>query len=816
MSGNCEPLVDRQKSQPSSLSSQQSSLANRCLRLFSPPARPGLTKSQRSPSDDRIETIEHDQTDLRATAVSPKEKLGFLFNTLKPSAFVQEATKRFDGDYAPKCYTVLYNKLSYSKPSSVFDGVLLVEKITKLFDSGSKIVTQRPTTLQMKALKTGDTVIISNLEIEVQEELRYSDYASGKCFFPRLPTPTRSQIVKLAESIELPEGAEWLDSSRGVFIEPFLARQLRVHQLQGVRFMYECLSGAKGDGIQGCILADSMGLGKTLQAITLFYTMTKAFGDYKPLASKVIIVTPASLVLNWDKEIKKWLGPKRLGVMCCQGSRKETEAGIKMFCSSRYPCLIISYETFRTHAERLKAACELVICDEGHRIKNEKTLTAESLSGLTCIRRVLLTGTPLQNSLGEFYACVNFVNPGILGTPYAFNTVYAEPILRGQDSEADDDTKALAWARSEELSHITTKFVLRRTGELLESLLPPRYEYLIFCKISPLQSSLYQALLAAYFSEKHITEMKASNVLTLIAYLRRIICHPDLLWKNPPTNPDVAAAWKQIKQVFPVDYEGLTDRISLSTKLSFLAKIIEEARKVGDGTVVVSNFTKTLDIVEDYCRELGIAYLRLDGSTSVASRMTLIDQFNSGRSSVPVFLLSTKAGGCGLNLIGGNRMVLLDPDWNPSNDKQAMGRIWRDGQLKPVYIYRLFCAGTLEEKIFQRQSCKERLSTVVVDKKKIAASFSLEFLNELFTLRETCQSFAPEDSHPLDMPEFANSFVDKLADFIEVIRVNDPLNAVESNVAEEKLEFTDSVLHDLKRPRSEDDEIPCKKAKEAN
>lgn len=790
-------------------------LAKRADRLLSSPARTGFEVKSGTNRRSQSVTDESVVEDQLVEISKPKlPKFNFPFNPLNPPAFKQ-FIKKAETESEPKCFTVLYNKPSFKKHKSIFDGVLLVEKTTKLFDSESKVLSQRPTSLQFKLLKSGEAFKFGNFEVEVQDEVRYSDYASGKCFLQRIATPIKPTRKSVC-TVELPEGGAWLDADAGVYIEPFLARQLREHQLQGVKFMYDCISGSRGDGIQGCILADSMGLGKTLQAITLFYTVTKAFGANKPLASKVIIVTPASLVLNWDKEIKKWLGPMRLGVMCCQGTRKETETAIKIYCSSRYPCLIISYETFRSYADRLNKSCELIICDEGHRIKNEKTATAESLSSLSCLKRILLTGTPLQNSLAEFYACVNFVNPGVLGTLFAFNKIYAEPIIRGQDSKAEDQTKTLAWARSEELSHITGKFILRRTGELLESLLPPRFEYLIFCKISDLQSTLYHKLLTAYFSGKVIEDMKVSNILTMLAYLRRIICHPDLLWFNPPTSPDLAIIWKKVKEAFPSDYETAPSRLHHSTKLSMLAKIISEAREMGDRTVVVSNFTKTLNVVESYCRALEIPFLRLDGSTSSVSRMQLVDQFNCGRVEVSVFLLSSKAGGCGLNLIGGNRMVMLDPDWNPSNDKQAMGRIWRDGQLKPVYIYRLFCSGTVEEKIYQRQSCKEKLSTVVVDKKKIAASFSVQYLKELFTLHNTCQSYTVEDSHSLAMPEFIDSFLHELSEYVDVVRVNDPMNELEGEVAEEKLEFTEAVAEDLKRPREDEEDRSCKRPKGPN
>lgn len=174
----------------------------------------------------------------------------------------------------------------------------------------------------------------------------------------------------------------------------------------------------------------------------------------------------------------------------------------------------------------------------------------------------------------------------------------------------------------------------------------------------------------------------------------------------------------------------------LSGKLHVLAKLLHKLRtETKDRIVLVSNYTQTLDLFAQLCRERHYPFLRLDGSTSIKTRQLLVDKLNDPRQDYFCFLLSSKAGGCGLNMIGANRLVLFDPDWNPANDKQAAGRVWRDGQKKKVFIYRFLTTGTIEEKIFQRQLSKEGLQTIVVDSKSEANSISSETLRDLFTFK---------------------------------------------------------------------------------
>uniref|UniRef100_A0A0A9CLQ2 Helicase ATP-binding domain-containing protein n=1 Tax=Arundo donax TaxID=35708 RepID=A0A0A9CLQ2_ARUDO len=184
--------------------------------------------------------------------------------------------------------------------------------------------------------------------------------------------------------------------------------------------MFDCVSGSlSDDGISGCILADDMGLGKTLQSITLLYTLLCQGFDGKPMVKRAVIVTPTSLVSNWESEISKWLKGKVQLLALCESTRADVLSGIESFLKplSRLQVLIISYETFGMHSSKFErpGSCDLLICDEAHRLKNDQTLTNKALASLPCTRRILLSGTPMQNDLEEFFSMVNFTNPGVLG-----------------------------------------------------------------------------------------------------------------------------------------------------------------------------------------------------------------------------------------------------------------------------------------------------------------------------------------------------------------------------------------------------------------
>ena len=531
-----------------------------------------------------------------------------------------------------------------------------------------------------------------------------------------------------------------------------VCKWLRPHQREGVKFMAECVLGLRNlggapspppapkfatsggeEGAEGApsapppppactqhagagaILADDMGLGKTLQSVGLIYTLlTQGFLRGSPVARKVIIVTPTSLVANWRNEIDKWLGKGVLNVVALSEVGKDNiECGMDTYTAwnSKSHVLIVSYDTFRRYVDRLKkpGLCDLLICDEAHRLKNNKTSTYTALDALPCKRRVLLSGTPMQNDLSEFFSMINFTNRGIIGDRKAFRKYYELPILMGREPECLEEEAATGAERSAELSAIVNQFVLRRTNVLLKKHLPPKVIQIVCVRPSALQVALYQHFLASKSVRSLTTgddEGSSSRSggglqpLPLITSLKKLVNHPKLIYDSATAcakvgaggkgvcmrdeegniekvPPALVSMFKSMKPIFEKhDGGGFLRNPSAaiySGKMFVLERLLMQIRASStDRMVIVSNFTSALDVIATMCTLRKWDYLRLDGTTSIKKRQQLVDQLSDHRGNrVFVFLLSSRAGGCGLNLIGANRLILFDPDVSDTQHTQG-------------------------------------------------------------------------------------------------------------------------------------------------
>ncbi|XP_060068607.1 DNA repair and recombination protein RAD54B-like [Ylistrum balloti] len=645
---------------------------------------------------------------------------------------------------------------------------------------------------ELETLKDDETLVVGGKEIQVMSVMTQQQFKSGKCFSassltqsapsPSLlqsgtinkafvspqtqghstqtavkPTASTTQYqVQPRHSIDQPGALvmprpgkqhQWFTNKNSlpivdVVVDPHIASHLRPHQREGVIFLYECIMGFRDFGGQGAILADDMGLGKTLQCIALIWTLLKQ-GPYggRPVMKKALIITPGSLVKNWQKEIKKWLGNERLSVYAVS-----TDQRVEDFMNTAiYPVLIISYEMFvRAYEMIQKLRFDLIICDEGHRLKNTAIKTTSLIMSLPTRKRVVLTGTPIQNDLQEFYSIVEFCNPGILGSSSAFKNIYENPIVASRQPGASQEVLDIGEERASELSRLIKLFLLRRTQEINNKYLPPKSEVVVFCSPSDLQMQLYRVLLSCRLIRACLTgQMEGAPHLICIGALKQLCNHPLLLHskaKNAHQN-SLDEESSVYEGLFPLYPEGLLEEEHLerfSGKLQVLAGLLADLHKQcpTEKVVLVSNHTKTLDVLQKFCDQKRYGFLRLDGQTPTNRRQELVTKFNNKFSKEFVFLLSSKAGGVGLNLIGASRLVLYDIDWNPANDLQAMARVWRDGQTKQVYIYRLLTTGSIEEKIYQRQITKQGLSGAVMESKagKNDVQFSREDLKDLFSL----------------------------------------------------------------------------------
>ncbi|TFK54023.1 hypothetical protein OE88DRAFT_1654480 [Heliocybe sulcata] len=533
-----------------------------------------------------------------------------------------------------------------------------------------------------------------------------------------------------------------------VVIDPVLGRRLRPHQKEGVKFMYECVMGLRKHEGQGCILADEMGLGKTLQTISLVWTLLKQnpYAGSGPVIGKVLIVCPVSLVNNWKMEFHKWLGKDRVGVFV--GDKEQSH--IKQFINSKiHQVLVIGYEKLRSVIDAL-TYCQppigLVICDEGHRLKSSDNKTSKMFQALKTPRRVILSGTPVQNDLGEFHSMADFCNPGLLDDYKTFRRVYEQPVLKSRAPDCTPKEAELGQARQTQLMTVSKSFVLRREASILGHYLPPKFEYVVFVTPTPLQLSMFSKVLSKEGLDSLISGSTAES-LALINLLTKISNSP-LLLRAQADKGGAMIKVGVVQEALKLLPEKLKlEDVSLSGKLTALANLLRALRETtSEKCVIVSHYTSTLNLVEAFCKKKSYTYHRLDGQTPPTKRQEYVNDFNrSSQSSRFLFLLSAKAGGVGLNLIGASRLILIDSDWNPSHDLQAMARIHRDGQKRPVFIYRFLTAGTIDEKIYQRQVTKLGLADSLIGSGKAQSksdSFSHKELRDIFRIhRDTgCQT----------------------------------------------------------------------------
>lgn len=414
-----------------------------------------------------------------------------------------------------------------------------------------------------------------------------------------------------------------------------------------------------------------MGLGKTLQSVTLIYTLLKTgiVASGAATAKRVIVVCPCSLVKNWDNEFVKWLGPGAVKSMAlAESDRKTVEKNLNAFVRTTVcNVLIVSYETIRTHIKiltRSNECCDLLVCDEAHRLKNSDNQTSRALNSLPVRRRVLLTGTPMQNDLQEFYAMVDFTNPGILGTPEEFRKRMLFPILRGREPDATESQKQKMMQIQQNMSATVNDFILRRVNTLNAQHLPPKLVQVVCCNLTEIQQNMYQHLVTSK-DMQHVLDGKQVNSLGSIQMLMKLCNHPRLIAEDGSDNKKVgrrAAANKTVKygedetstaapgadgidKFLPFEAGGggrgtmhTPVRPEWSGKMFVLYRLMKEMRKPGNGgdkIVIVSNYTQTLDLIGRMCRENSWGFCRLDGSITMKKRQKMVSMlFEYARAPV--------------------------------------------------------------------------------------------------------------------------------------------------------------------------------------
>ncbi len=435
----------------------------------------------------------------------------------------------------------------------------------------------------------------------------------------------------------------------------------------------------------GGILADEMGLGKTLQVLSLI----KLDVDQGQKAPN-LVVCPTTLVFNWQAEIQKFFPD--LKVLIPQGSDRREQ----LESMNEYHVVITSYALLRRDAEIYeKSTFNYLILDEAQHIKNRYTLNARMSKQLKSKYRLVLTGTPIENSVADLWSIFDFLMPGFLGGYDRFKERYELPILRDQDQHA--------------LSALARKikpFMLRRLKKDVIKELPEKIEQVSWCELEPTQAKTYQQMLL--LAQREVMDAYKTQgfnksrlkILTVILRLRQICCHPQL------ANVD------------------LGHRLLVSAKLNLLKEMIQESISGGHKVLIFSQFIGMLSIISEYLKKENINFDYMDGSTD--NRGDVVNHFNN-TPETKVFLLSLKVGGVGLNLTSADTVIIYEPWWNPAVEDQAIDRAHRIGQASTVNAYRLICKGTIEEKILDLQRRKKNLiDSLIISEEGIAKKLGWE------------------------------------------------------------------------------------------
>jgi len=431
------------------------------------------------------------------------------------------------------------------------------------------------------------------------------------------------------------------------------------------------------------ILADEMGLGKTVQLLAFLTSRQKK--EMPP----ALVICPASLVANWEREAKRFVPGFRVAPLSGTG-REDVYDNL-----SDYDLVILSYATARHDSTVLqKIRFSYLILDEAQHIKNPGTVNAQNCKAICASGRIVLTGTPLENSPDDLWSIFDFLHPGMLGSFSAFRKYYAEI---GANPKLQDDLAARV-----------APFIKRRTKQQVGTELPPKQENVLFCEMPPRQRALYEEVRAA--GRAQLAKLKkgdrnaGTEIFTTLLRLRQICCHPQLL-------------------------PGLNDPEMPSAKLELLHELLLENVDSGHKLLLFSQFTSMLNAISPVLDEAKIRYEYLDGGTR--NRQARIDHFNSD-PSVLVFLLSLKAGGTGLNLTSADTVIIYDPWWNPAVENQAADRTHRIGQTRAVHSIKLLVKDSIEEKILALQAQKQEIFDGVIDNPNaFADKLSLEELRFL-------------------------------------------------------------------------------------
>ncbi|TNJ27613.1 DNA repair and recombination protein Rhp26p [Giardia muris] len=539
-----------------------------------------------------------------------------------------------------------------------------------------------------------------------------------------------------------------------------LYEALREYQREGVRWILELLTRNCGG-----LLADEPGLGKTVQVIAAMATMFLS-----ERLEAALIVCPATLQAQWIAMFHAWWPPARVCLMGGGRDEKERKGG------TQQTVIVVSYEYLTKHLSEVqnlfrrlcgRRTIPYAVFDEVHFVKNMETGRSRRLRTLPIDVRLGLSASPIQNSLVDVFSILDFLQPGLLGSREDFDATYAHPIRLGSLRSAQYDEIRLAIIRSKDLIKLVQPYLLRRQKKEVERSLPPKTEKIVLLRLSERQERDYCEILADSSVEKLRHSNRRSNrsfplLMTSLIRLQHVCDHPLILLQQrgeKRTSPSRGFVQSHLIRNLDVDHERLAilsaerrekgekraqrtinnvrDCPSFdphdSSKLTFL---LAKLSTLEEKALVFCQGRMMLDVIERAFNDSDLRgrYLRLDGTTTLSSRQEIVQTFNTDEL-YRVLLLTTRVGGLGLNLTSANHVFLMNPHWNPTVDEQSLDRCWRISQTRPVHVYRLLTAGTVEEKIHHRQLFKQALADRVLHAGQplLLDHFDDSTLQQLFT-----------------------------------------------------------------------------------
>ncbi|BCS03992.1 putative SNF2 family helicase/ATPase [Aspergillus luchuensis] len=643
-----------------------------------------------------------------------------------------------------------------------------------------------------------------------------------------------------------------------IYLDPHIGQRVKPHQLHGIQFMWRELT-EDGGKHQGCLLAHTMGLGKTMQVISLLVTIANAAVSENPwirkqipddlLRSQTLILCPSSLIENWYEEFIMWtpkdsaIGPvNKITSSASLSERLDTVAS----WNEEGGVLLISYDIFRTwihnketskrgqplteeQHENIKKwlleGANIIVADEAHKMKNPVSGITLAAMQFRSQSRIALTGSPLANNLVDYFTMVNWIAKGYLGEFTEFKANFVEPIEEGLYVDSTHSERRRSLVKLQVLNKILEPKINRADISVLEGSMPPKVEFVITVPLTAVQKSAYDLYVQSVLEgSEDVSRMKLLSWLAVLGLCcNHPACFRDKLLSRaseaqkldkvldgaaiepaPGDEPitqlglDVETLVSKQEQLFSTvpDMGAAT----LSCRAEILNRIIAESVRAGDKVLVFSHSIPTLNYVEnDILKASNWKYCRLDGSTPIANRQHATKLFNQG-SAEDVYLISTRAGGLGLNIFGANRVIIFDFTFNPVWEEQAVGRAYRLGQKKPVFVYRFIAGGTFEEVMYNKAVFKTQLAFRVVDKKNPIRLATRSLGEYLFPAKQTPQQDVTEclgkDPEVLDRIIRADAQSDENQRLIRKIKLtelfqkddNDKLTEDEKNAAQQQLD----------------------------